>query len=92
MFVSSASTWEIAIKSSIGKIDADLDEILDAIGSTGFVELPIRMVHTARVRGLPPLHRDPFDRLLIAQALEEGLTLVSRDRSFDGYGVPLLWR
>jgi PIN domain nuclease of toxin-antitoxin system len=66
-------------------------EIVTASAATGFIELPIRMAHAARVRTLPPLHRDPFDRLLIAQALEEGLTLVSRDPAFAGYGVPILW-
>lgn len=86
------STWEIAIKSTIGKIEADLDEIVAASGATGFVELPIRMSHTARVRALPDAHRDPFDRLLVAQALEEGLTLVTRDPIFDAYQVPTLWR
>jgi PIN domain nuclease of toxin-antitoxin system len=92
VYASSASTWEIAIKSAIGKIDADVDEIVTASAATGFVELPVRMVHTARVRRLPALHRDPFDRLLIAQALEEGLTLVSRDPAFADYGVSTLWR
>ena len=92
VFASSASTWEIAIKSGIAKIDADLDEVISASATTGFVELPIRMVHTARVRSLPSVHRDPFDRLLISQALEEGLTLVSRDAIFNEYQVPTLWR
>ena len=92
VFASAASTWEIAIKSAIGKIEADLDEVIVAITATGFEELPIRMIHTARVRDLPPVHRDPFDRLLVAQALEEGLTLVTRDPVFDDYRVPTIWR
>lgn len=92
MFVSPASTWEIAIKASLGKIDADLDEVIAVSLETGFLELPIRMTHTGRVRDLIPLHRDPFDRLLLAQALEEGLTLVSNDPVFKTYEVPLLWR
>ncbi|MGH2785548.1 MAG: type II toxin-antitoxin system VapC family toxin [Actinomycetota bacterium] len=92
VFASAASTWEIAIKSAIGKIDADLDEIIEASAATGFEELPIRRIHTARVGDLPSFHQDPFDRLLIAQALEEGLTLVTRDPVFGDYRVPTLWR
>ena len=92
MFASAASTWEIAIKATIGKIEADLDEVIAATVETGFEELPIRMVHTARVRDLPPFHRDPFDRLLVAQALEEGLKLVTRDPVFGDYRVPTIWR
>lgn len=92
VFASAASTWEIAIKAAIGKIEADLDEIISASVATGFLELPIRMSHTARVRDLPHLHRDPFDRLLVGQALEETLTLVSRDPVFRRYSVPTLWR
>lgn len=92
MFVSAASTWEIAIKSSIGKIEADLDEVVAECAAAEFTELPVRFEHTAQLRKLPRLHRDPFDRLLVAQALHEGLTLVSRDRVFDDYRVPILWR
>lgn len=92
MFVSSASTWEIAIKSALGKIEGDLDEIVAASAATGFIELPIRMAHTVRVRDLPPLHGDPFDRMLASQALAEGLTLVTRDPIFAGYKIPTLWR
>lgn len=90
--MSVASTWEIAIKSTIGKIDADLNEIIAASAATEFEELPVRMAHTARIRELPTFHRDPFDRLLVAQALEEGLTLVTRDPVFGDYRVPTLWQ
>jgi PIN domain nuclease of toxin-antitoxin system len=92
VFASAASAWEIAIKSAIGKIKADLDEIVTASAATGFEELPVRMAHTARIRELPPFHRDPFDRLLVAQALDEGLTLVTRDPVFRDYRVPTLWQ
>lgn len=91
VFASAANTWEIAIKSALGKIDADLDEVIAASSTTGFVELPIRMAHTAKLRALPPVHRDPFDRLLASQALVEGLTLATRDRIFDEYRVPTRW-
>lgn len=92
MFASAASTWEIAIKAAIGKIDGDLDEIISATIESGFIELPVRMAHTARVRQLPGTHRDPFDRLLIAQALHEGLTIASSDPVFAAYRVPVVWR
>lgn len=65
---------------------------MDAIATTGFEELSVRMTHTARIRELPSLHRDPFDRMLIAQALEEGLTLVTHDPVFADYRVPTVWR
>lgn len=86
------STWEIGVKVGLGKIDADLDEVIAAVGQTGFVELPVKMSHTARVRDIPAHHRDPFDRMLIAQALDEHLTVVTRDRAFNLYDVPTLWR
>lgn len=65
--------------------------VADAIADYGFTELPIAVVHAEAVRGLPPHHRDPFDRLLVAQARVEGLTLVSRDPALRPYGVPIEW-
>lgn len=91
VFASAASTWEIAIKRALGKIEIDVTEIASACATTGFEELPVRMTHTARVTDLPAHHRDPFDRLLIAQALEEGLELVSRDPLLRAYAVPIRW-
>lgn len=90
LHVSDASIWEIAIKSSLGRLDVpeDLPDHLDASGITG---VPIRRSHLWKVRDLEFHHRDPFDRLLVAQALEENLTLVSRDRSLADYGVALRW-
>jgi len=90
--VSAASTWELAIKAALGKVDVDLEEVLRSVAVTGFVELPVTMRHTARVRDLPAHHRDPFDRLLIAQAREEGLTLVTRDPVFGRYDVATMWK
>jgi PIN domain nuclease of toxin-antitoxin system len=92
VFASAVSAWEIAIKSELGKLDADLDEIIEESRAAGFLELPVRMTHAARLRDLRPVHSDPFDRLLIAQAITEGLTLVSRDRIVSGYGVATFWR
>lgn len=91
VYVSAASTWEIAIKSALGKITADIDTVVGAARDAGFDELPISIAHTVRLRALPPLHRDPFDRLLVAQALDEHLTIVSHDRLISAYPVSRLW-
>jgi PIN domain nuclease of toxin-antitoxin system len=86
VFVSSASIWEIAIKSRIGKIDGDVDAFVAAIEPSGFVELPVRASHAAATALLPPHHNDPFDRLLLAQAQVEPLRLVTVDRALRAYG------
>jgi PIN domain nuclease of toxin-antitoxin system len=91
VFVSPVSTWEVAIKTSLGKLDASVRHVLSAIARTGFEELPVRFAHTLAVSKLPRKHNDPFDRLLIAQALDESLTIVTADRAFRGYPVQLLW-
>ncbi|WP_394840395.1 type II toxin-antitoxin system VapC family toxin [Pendulispora rubella] len=62
-----------------------------AVRDTAFTELPVVFSHAIRLRGLPPHHRDPFDRLLIAQAVDEGLTIVTHDREFGRYLAPVLW-
>jgi PIN domain nuclease of toxin-antitoxin system len=88
--VSAASAWEAAIKSSLGKlrIPGAFEEGVDACG---FEQLPIVFRHAERAGRLPPHHRDPFDRMLVAQAIEEKLTLVSADRHLEPYDVPVLW-
>jgi PIN domain nuclease of toxin-antitoxin system len=91
VFISAVSTWEIAIKSALGKIKVDMRQLASAVPETGFEELPVRISHTLRVATLPAFHRDPFDRLLVAQALEDGLTIVTRDPAFGGYLAPTLW-
>ncbi len=91
VFVSAASGWEIAIKVALGKLSADLDEIVRATADVGFEELAVTLVHARRVGALPLHHRDPFDRMLVAQAFEEGLTVVTRDGAVREYGVPTLW-
>ena len=90
-FISAASTWEIAIKTGIGKLVADLEEIVAEARSLGFIEIGVSIAHTVRLGTLPLHHRDPFDRVLIAQAIEDGLTLVSRDPVFRSYGVATIW-
>ena len=91
ILVSVVSAWEIEIKRGLGRIDADTHAILEEISATeGFHWLDIRPSHVAALVDLPDLHRDPFDRMLVAQAAVEGLTLVTRDSGLLAYGVPLL--
>jgi PIN domain nuclease of toxin-antitoxin system len=92
VFASAASTWEIAIKAALGKIDVDLDEVATGIEAAGLTPLPVSIPHTRRLRDLPSLHRDPFDRMLVAQAIEEGLTIVTNDPVLHGYPASTLWR
>ena len=92
--LSLVSGWEMAIKLSIGKLrlPQPLRQILvEARTLNGIATLPIEETHVLRVRHLPLHHRDPFDRLLAAQAIEEGLTLLSRDAAFDAYAVQRVW-
>lgn len=89
-----ASCWELAIKLSLGKLRLGerLERFIpDQLGLNGFSLLDIRLAHVVRVADLPFRHRDPFDRLLVAQALEEDLTVVSADRVFRKYGVAVIW-
>ena len=85
VFVSSASIWEAAIKTGLGKLDADIDEVVGEIVKSGFRELAVTAIHAARVAALPDLHRDPFDRLLIAQAMCEPLRFLTVDDMLAGY-------
>jgi PIN domain nuclease of toxin-antitoxin system len=89
-WVSIASLWEIAIKLSIGKLSLPNDNLAAAIAHLAVTVLPISVVHVGRAQALPFHHRDPFDRMMIAQAIEEGLTVVTRDRHFAAYDVPVL--
>ena len=90
VYGSAVSAWEVAIKSALGKIEAR-GSVAEAIDDYGFSPLPITVDHADAVASLPPHHRDPFDRLLAVQARVEGLTLVTRDRSFRAYEVKTLW-
>ncbi len=85
VYVSAASVWEIAIKSRLGKIDAELGGLVEAIEASGLVELPVRAVHAAGVAKLPPHHTDPFDRLLLVQAISEPLRLLTADAMLAHY-------
>ena len=85
VYVSSASIWEIAIKARLGKIDADPAALVDAIDASGFTELPVTAAHAAGVAQLPQHHGDPFDRLLVAQALAMPLRLLTVDEQLAQY-------
>ena len=89
VYVSAASGWEIAIKASLGRLETER-RVAEAVAESGFEELPVRLTHTEGVEELAWHHRDPFDRLLIAQARAERLTLVTRDRIFHEYEVRTL--
>jgi PIN domain nuclease of toxin-antitoxin system len=88
--VSAATVWEIAIKRSVGKLTIE-DEWSRALARFGFDPLPVTSIHAEAVERLPWHHRDPFDRLLVAQAMAEGLELVSADAHLAAYGVDVLW-
>jgi PIN domain nuclease of toxin-antitoxin system len=94
IFVSAASVWEIATKHRLGKLPAAsaiIGNLAGVIESQGFVGLPIAVRHGETAGALPGPHRDPFDRMLIAQALLDDLVLVSNEQAFGAYGARLLW-
>jgi PIN domain nuclease of toxin-antitoxin system len=86
VFVSAASIWEVSIKAALGKLAADPSELLAEIEPAGFHLLPVTGHHAAAVAKLPPLHNDPFDRMLVAQAKTEPLLLLTNDVTLAGYG------
>ncbi|OQX08611.1 MAG: twitching motility protein PilT [Desulfobulbaceae bacterium A2] len=93
-YLSLASCWEMAIKSSLGRLQLAKPVarfVTEQLATNGFTLLNIDLRHATKVEKLPFHHRDPFDRLLISQAITEKLTLVSADSIFSGYGVNLLW-
>lgn len=83
--VSVATLWEIAIKVKLGKLNADLDKLIGNLNPSGFLELPVYSRHTAQVAQLPLLHGDPFDRMLVAQAISESMFLVTADSQLSQY-------
>ena len=86
VFVSAASVWEVSIKTALGKLAADPTELLAELEPAGFRLLPVTGEHAAAVALLPPLHSDPFDRMLVAQAKTEPLILLTNDSVLGGYG------
>jgi PIN domain nuclease of toxin-antitoxin system len=91
LLFSAASLWEVAIKSSLGREDFRVEPRLLRRGllDSGYLELPITSQHAVGVSSLPLHHKDPFDRLLVAQALEEGVSLLSADERLAAYGAPV---
>jgi len=94
LFLSAASLWEICIKKSLGRISLKngwLQTIQEEMEINTIQWLPIEMTHCAEVAELPFLHRDPFDRMLIAQSIVEGMRLLSRDSRLSDYAIELIW-
>jgi PIN domain nuclease of toxin-antitoxin system len=94
VFVSAASAWEIATKYRIGKLSGArvvAEDLSGAIAAEGFNPLAVSVLHAERAGSLVGHHRDPFDRMLIAQAISEDLVLLSNERAFEAYGVKRLW-
>lgn len=89
VMVSAATVWEVAIKRALGKLSFD-GSMVDHVEDAAFEPLPISLEHAERAGRLPPHHRDPFDRMLVAQAQAEALTVVTRDPAFDAYEVDVL--
>ena len=92
-FISMASIWEMAIKTSLGKlrINYPFEEVFNQIEENGFESLSIIFDHTLLVSQLEFHHRDPFDRLIIAQAISENMKIISNDRNFQNYQVKMVW-
>jgi PIN domain nuclease of toxin-antitoxin system len=91
LLFSAASLWEVAIKSSLGREDFRVEPHVLRRGllDNGYVELPVTSQHAVNIDGLPPRHKDPFDRLLLAQALSEGITLLTSDAQLAEYSGPV---
>lgn len=91
LFFSAASLWEVAIKSSLGRDDFAVDARLLRRGllDNGYGELPVSSEHTVAIDGLAPIHKDPFDRLLVAQSMVEGITLLTADDTVAQYPGPI---
>ena len=90
ILISMVSLWEIAVKVRVGKLQADIEEIINAVQREGFTVLDIGMAHLVTLAGLPMHHRDPFDHLLIAQAMTEDATFMSEDRNANRYPVRMV--
>ena len=94
IFVSAASAWEITAKSRIGKLPgavAITADLMDVVAAQGFLHLAISFAHGQAAGALPGPHKDPFDRMLMAQAMLDNMVLLSNERHFDAYGVRRLW-
>jgi PIN domain nuclease of toxin-antitoxin system len=90
VLVSAASVWEIAIKYGLGRITLSQNVLIDAVHKCGFSQLPITFEHCSHLADLPSIHRDPFDRILVAQSLSEPAMLLTNDRILKDYGSTVL--
>ena len=91
VYVSAVNIWEATMKAALGRLELQGQDPTAEIVANGFVELPVSAQHAQTVGQYPLHHRDPFDRLLIAQAYSEGLTMVTHDPAFAAYGIAVLW-
>jgi PIN domain nuclease of toxin-antitoxin system len=87
VYVSAASFWEVAIKAGIGKLEVDVAQLRQATRDSGYLELPVLGVHTEQLAKLPAIHKDPFDRMLVAQANAEPMRLLTGDQLLSQYGA-----
>jgi PIN domain nuclease of toxin-antitoxin system len=86
VYVSAASFWEVAIQAGIGKLNINVAVLRQAARESGYLELPVRVVHTEKLVQLPAIHKDPFDRILVAQANAEPMRMLTSDRLLAPYG------
>ncbi len=94
IYLSAVSGWEIAIKARLGKLelpDAGMKIVLEQVQENDFSILPVSLQHTIQVFDLPPIHRDPFDRMLISQAIFENIEIITNNRMIENYQVETLW-
>ena len=90
VFVSAVTGWEISIKKTLDKLEAP-DDLVSLFEEEGFQEIPVTFAHGQIAGQLPPIHRDPFDRMLVAQGLTQGLTVLTRDDNIPRYAVRTFW-
>ena len=90
VWLSAASGWEASVKAARGRLRLN-ENFRILVAADDFTELPVSLAHTERLMTLPPHHADPFDRMLVAQALVEGATIVTHDRAIEPYGAPVIW-
>ncbi len=92
IFVSAVSGYELAYKQRLGQLEIQLvQQLMDYVRRSGMVEIPVSLLHTLEAGGLPVEHKDPWDRVLVAQARLEDLTLVTKDEVLASYGIRTLW-
>lgn len=91
VYVSAVNVWEATMKAGLGRLELQGQDLSAEIAANGFIALPVSAQHAQAVGKLPLHHRDPFDRLLIAQAYSEGLTIVTHDAAFAAYGIAIFW-